>query len=238
MKRALLVFGVVAGLVGSAVPAQAADKYGSYAELAAHEVKGKDYRIAQRSTRGAKVAHIAIHGGAIEAPTTQLADYAAKAGDHAFYSFEGIKPAGNSDLHLTSTRFDEPSAVRLVAQSSYTVSWHGASGAKATTYVGGRDTVLIKTITAELRAAGFTVTDSVPEEIGGDSPRNIANRNLRNRGVQLELSQGQREQFFKDGRLARSWIENPANRTTAFYRYAAAVNRALASAVARAGLPR
>ncbi|GAA4220774.1 phage replication-related protein YjqB (UPF0714/DUF867 family) [Streptosporangium album] len=238
MKRALLVAGIAACLLGSAAPVQAADKYRGYAELAAHEVEGKDYRLVQRFSRGTKVAHIAIHGGAIEAPTTQLADYVAQAGNHTFYSFEGIKPAGNSGLHLTSTHFDEPKGVKLVARSSYTISWHGASGADATTYVGGRDTALIRTVTAELRAAGFTVANSVPEEIGGDSSRNIVNRNLRHKGVQLELSKGQREQFFKDGRLARSWIENPANRTAAFYRYTAAVNRALASTLARSGLTR
>ncbi|MEU7990159.1 poly-gamma-glutamate hydrolase family protein [Streptosporangium canum] len=235
MKKALFAFGVVAILAGSAAPAQAADKYHGYPELAAHEVEGKDYRLVQRFPREAQAAHIAIHGGAIEAPTTQLADHAAKTGDHAFYSFEGIKPAGNSDLHLTATRFNEPKGVGLVAKVGYTVSWHGASGTEATTYVGGRDAALIRAVTARLRTAGFRVATSVPEEIGGDSSRNIANRNLRHRGVQLELSKGQREQFFKDGKLARSWIENPANRTPAFYRYTAAVNHALASVLARPG---
>ncbi|MFF5213264.1 poly-gamma-glutamate hydrolase family protein [Streptosporangium sp. NPDC000396] len=229
MKKAMLVLGVVAGLFAGVAPAQAADKYDNYAELAAHEVQGKDYRLVQRFPRGAQVAHIAIHGGAIEAPTTQLADHAARTGNHAFYSFEGIKVSGNSGLHLTSTHFDEPKGVNLVARVRYTVSWHGASGDEATTYVGGRDATLIKRVTAKLRAAGFTVADSTPGEIDGDSPRNIANKNRRGEGVQLEISTGQRRQFFKKGSLARSWIENPANRTAAFYRYTAAVNRALTS---------
>ncbi|MER6945980.1 poly-gamma-glutamate hydrolase family protein [Nonomuraea sp. NPDC000554] len=210
----------------SAEPARVRDVYADYAGLSAHEIEGRDYRRVQRVPRGARVAHIAIHGGAIEAPTSQLADQAAGR-RYAYYSFDGIKAADNSDLHITSTHFDEPKALKVVAAVDYTVSWHAAAGSAATTYVGGRDTTLIKKVTAGLRAAGFPVSASVPEEIGGDSPRNIANRNRRGMGVQLEISRGQRELFFDGGKLNRAWIENPANRTKAFYRYVAAVNRAL-----------
>ncbi|NUW33135.1 poly-gamma-glutamate hydrolase family protein [Nonomuraea sp. SMC257] len=209
-----------------AAPAEARDVYADYAELSAHEVEGKDYRRVLRVPRGAKVAHIAIHGGAIEAPTSQLADQAAGRRD-AYYAFEGIKATGNSALHITATHFDEPRALKVVAGVDRTVSWHAASGSDATTYVGGRDTALIRKVKAELRAAGFAVSASVPEEIGGDSPGNIANRNRRGMGVQLEISRGQRERFFKDGRLERAWVENPANRTKAFYAYVAAVDRAV-----------
>jgi phage replication-related protein YjqB (UPF0714/DUF867 family) len=204
------------------------DKYGSYAQLAAHESEGRDYRRVQRFPIGVKVAHIAIHGGSIEAPTTQLASHSASARGFAYYSFEGIKESGNSDLHITSDRFDEPRALKLVARVDYTVSWHGASGAKPTTYVGGRDVALIRKITTELRAAGFTVAKFIPDELAGKSQHNIANKNRRGKGVQLEISSGQRERFFAGGKLSRAWIENPANRTNAFYRYTAAVNRALA----------
>lgn len=215
----------------TAPPAQAAtiapDTYDNYAELAAHEVEGQDYRRVKRFPAGTKVAHIAIHGGAIEAPTTQLADAAARRSRSAFYAFEGLKSEGNSRLHITSTHFDEPKALKLVGAVSYTVSWHGVSGKAATSYVGGLDKTLIKKITIELRKAGFTVATSVPPEIGGDSPRNIANKNRRGRGVQLEISRGQREAFFSGGKLTRAWIEDPAHRTAAFHRYVSAVNRAL-----------
>ncbi|MET9343078.1 poly-gamma-glutamate hydrolase family protein [Nonomuraea sp. NPDC003804] len=222
-----VVTGLLAlGATPTAHAAKPADVYSSYAELAAHETEGKDYRRVQRLPRKATVAHIAIHGGAIEAPTTQLADHAA-GGRHAFYSFEGIKPSDNGDLHITSTRFDEPRGRALVAAVDYTVSWHAAAGAEATTYVGGRDRKLAKKIVTALHAAGFTVAASTPEEINGDSPANIANRNRRGMGVQLELSRGQRKQFFAGGNLSRAWIEDPAHRTKAFYRYVAAVDSAL-----------
>ncbi|NRQ36517.1 poly-gamma-glutamate hydrolase family protein [Nonomuraea sp. NN258] len=229
---ALLVTGVSGTAQASPVWAgKKADRYRSYADLAAHEKEGRDYRRVQRGPGRAhvahrRVAHIAIHGGAIEAPTTQLADHAA-GGAYAFYSFEGIKASGNGDLHITSTRFDEPRALELVAQSDYTVSWHGAKGSSATTYVGGRDRALARKVAGALRAAGFAVAVTVPAELAGTNPGNIVNRNRRHRGVQLELTRGQRELFFRGGNLSRAWIEDPANRTKAFYRYVAAVDRAL-----------
>ncbi|MFC4007408.1 poly-gamma-glutamate hydrolase family protein [Nonomuraea purpurea] len=226
MKKTVSIAAASLLVLGLAPAASASDVYAGYAELAAHETEGKDYRRVQRVPSGAKTAHIAIHGGAIEAPTSQLAAEAAGS-RHAYYAFEGIKSEGNSSLHITATRFDEPKALAVVGAVERTVSWHGAAGATATTYVGGRDTTLIKKVKAELRAAGFPVSASVPEEIGGDSPDNIANRNRRGMGVQLEISRGQRERFFDGGKLTRAWIENPANRTKAFYRYVAAVNRAL-----------
>lgn len=232
MKKALLV--VAANVLvltfcntTQATPVGRTDTYPDFRELAAHQDEGKDYRRVQRFPRGARVAHIAIHGGAIEPPTTQLAD-AAAGSRYAFYSFEGLKPSGNRELHITATHFDEPKALKLVAAVDYTVSWHATAGTRVTTYVGGRDRGLVRKVSAELRAAGFTVATSVPGEIAGVSRCNIANKNRRGTGVQLEISRGQRERFFAEGKLGRAWMENPANRTEAFYRYVAAVNRALA----------
>ena len=210
------------------MPPRASDTYDDYADLAAHETQGTDYRIVLRRPVTTAVAHIAIHGGAIEPGTTQLADYAASAGGDGYYSFEGIKPSGNGDLHLTSTHFDEPQALDLVAGSSQTVSWHGAAGGTAQTYVGGRDTALAASVTAQLRAAGFTVATGTPPELNANSPDNITNKNSRGAGLQLELTKAQRERMFTDGRLDRGWIEDPAHRTAAFSAYGDAVNRALA----------
>lgn len=178
--------------------AEAEDTYADYAELAAHETEGVDYR---REVRGGQtdLVHIAIHGGGIERPTTELADRAAASGGHGFGTFEGIKPSGNSVLHITSTNFDEPMISELVAGSRYTVSWHGAAGDTATTYVGGLDAELRDAVRDELRAEGFDAPDTVPDELAGDSPDNIGNRNARGQGVQLELTSAQRDALVKDG---------------------------------------
>src|SRR5690606_1519028 len=181
-----------------AATAAAEDTYSSYAELAANETEGVDY---QRSTRSGDtdVAHIAIHGGGIERPTTELADHAAELGGHAFATFEGIKPSGNSVLHITSTNFDEPRTVEVVENSDYTISWHGAAGDEAKTYVGGLDTELRDAVRDELREEGFDVPSEVPDHLAGENPDNIANRNDRGKGVQLELTRGQRDLLMPNG---------------------------------------
>ncbi|WP_067810823.1 poly-gamma-glutamate hydrolase family protein [Actinomadura kijaniata] len=245
MNRALPVLGLVlalplaacgtAGEHRSASPvaaqrtaaAERADKYRNYAELSRREKEGRDYRRVLRSPRNARVAHIAVHGGGIEPPTTQLADHAAARRGDAYYSFVGLKKRGNSALHLTSTRFDEPKALKLLRGVKYTVSWHAAKGDRAVTYVGGRDTALARKVTAALRAKGFAVA-TPPDGIEGTHPKNIANRNARGKGLQLEISTAQRKRFFRDGRLDAEWINNPRNRTRAFQDYVKAVNSALA----------
>jgi poly-gamma-glutamate hydrolase-like protein len=62
-------------------------------------------------------ALVAPHGGGIEPGTSELAD-AIAASDLSFYTFEGLKPSGNTDLHITSTRFDEPMCLTLLASST------------------------------------------------------------------------------------------------------------------------
>lgn len=195
--------------------AEAEDTYANYAELAANETEGVDYRREVR-TGDTDVVHIAIHGGGIERPTTELADAGAKAGGHGFGTFEGLKPSGNSVLHITSTNFDEPQIRELVAGSTYTVSWHGAAGDTATTYVGGLDAELRDAVRAELRAEGFDAPDTVPDGLAGESPDNIGNLNTRGKGVQLELTRAQRDALVKDGVP-----------TAAFDDYIAAVERAV-----------
>jgi phage replication-related protein YjqB (UPF0714/DUF867 family) len=199
----------------TSVAASIQDTYRDYADLAAHETEGEDYlRTVRHGTT--TVAHIAIHGGTIEPPTTQLADHSAESGGHSFYSFEGIKPDGNWTLHITSARFDEPKALKLVGASHSTVSWHGAAGNAPTTYVGGLDTKLRNAVREELRAAGFNAPDTLPPGLEGKSPDNIVNKNHRGRGVQLEITQAQCEAFHDNG-----------DPTDTFYRYTEAVERAV-----------
>lgn len=195
--------------------ATADDAYSSYAELADHETEGVDYRRVVR-TGETDVAHIAIHGGRIEPATTELADHAAESGGHAFATFEGTKPTGNSVLHITSTRFDEPKTVGIVDDSDYTVSWHGAAGDDPVTYVGGLDADLRDAVRDELRAEGFDAPGTVPDKFAGESPDNIANRNARGTGVQLEITRAQRDALVDDGVP-----------TAAFDDYVAAVERAV-----------
>lgn len=113
-----------------------ADTYANYADLAAHNTLGQDYLLSSRIVAGARGANIAIHGGAIEYPTTQLADYCATALNSSFYSLQGVISSSNSALHISSNCFDEPGVSQVLRTAEWTVSWHGTSGSAVTTYLG------------------------------------------------------------------------------------------------------
>lgn len=208
-----------------------ADLYANYAAMAAATTHGVDYEIASRPVTGTgQLIHIAIHGGGIEPPTTQLAQYCAGAGG-AFYTFSGVRTANNPELHVTATNFDSPQALALVAASSYTVSWHGTSGAAPVTYVGGIDTYTGALVRQELEAAGFPCA-TPPGGIAGVEPLNIANRNLRRAGVQLAVSLAQRQAMYLGGDLSNASVVQSSQRTQTFYAYTRAVVAGLVTAMA------
>jgi len=187
-----------------------ADTYSSYSSLKRHNTYGKDYRIVVRDRASSK-AVIAIHGGNIEFETDDIASAIASRGGYDYYGFIGITKGFG--LHITSTRFNEPKARRLVAKSSKTVAVHGCGGtSRAITYVGGRDKVLGNKIKSALRAAGFTAV-SAPARLAGTAKANIVNRNRIGKGVQLELSGPMRSKLARNSAL--------------FNRYVNAVNRAM-----------
>lgn len=202
------------------------DTYADWADLAAHETAGVDYRIDLRAT-GSETSHIAIHGGGIEQGTSELADAVALATRASYYAMVGLKSSGNSVLHITSTNFDEPQALALQGSVYYTVSYHGYTGDEQITHLGGADLVLRNQIGAALDAAGFAV-DIASVEIDGDNPLNITQRNRRGAGVQLELSRGQRAAFFPDGDLTRP-MRDSGQRTPAFRAYVGALASVLAA---------
>jgi phage replication-related protein YjqB (UPF0714/DUF867 family) len=199
-----------------------ADLYANYAALAAARQIGVDYRILVRTPPGSRLAHIAIHGGGIEPGTTEIADYLAGSASR-FYSFDGMLSSGNSNLHITSTNFDEPQALDLVAAADYVISWHGAAGSDPVTFVGGLDTETGERIKAALEQAGFTVAPG-SDELNGSDPANITNKDARLMGVQMELSLAQRQSFFED--FTRVGRDSGA-RTSDFYAYMTAIQTAL-----------
>src|SRR5207248_1160505 len=98
------------------------DKYPDFETLSEHERSGVDYRIlVRRATQS--FAIVAIHGGGIEAGTSELAD--AVAGEEfSFYAFAGLKRTNNSDLHITSTRMDEPMCLAICGVSDVVITMH------------------------------------------------------------------------------------------------------------------
>ncbi|MFG2670480.1 poly-gamma-glutamate hydrolase family protein [Streptomyces sp. NPDC048445] len=203
-----------------------ADLYANYAALAAAETEGVDYSRTAVAPAGATWSSIAIHGGGIETGSGEMAREVAAAGARmAYYEFQGLKTSGNGDLHITSTNFDEPTAVALVTATKRCLSFHGFVGTDGVpeTALGGLDTGLVASLTASLTASGFRVI-TTPSEIGGTDPANICNTTSSGAGVQLEMSRALRDSFFP-GANTRP-IRDSGARTEAFYRYAAAVRAA------------
>ncbi|MEV8395912.1 MULTISPECIES: poly-gamma-glutamate hydrolase family protein [unclassified Streptomyces] len=199
-----------------------ADFYANYAALSAAEAEGVDYTRTSLTPTGATWASIAIHGGAIEPGSGEMAREVAGT-RMTYFEFAGIKSSNNTRLHLTSTVYDEPMGIGLVAASRRCLSFHGYAGIDGVpeTAIGGLDTALVQKITTALQARGFAVV-SAPSEIAGTDPLNICNKTLAGMGVQLELSRAQRAAFFPNGDLSRAMRES-GQRTAAFYEYAAAI---------------
>jgi phage replication-related protein YjqB (UPF0714/DUF867 family) len=215
-----------------------ADLYASYTDLAAHETEGVSYVRRSVPVTGATWSSIAIHGGGIEAGSGETAR-AVGAGLMAHYEFAGIKSTGNTSLHLTSTRFDEPTCRAIVTSSLRCLSFHGYTGTAGVpeTSLGGLDTATADRIRAALTRAGFLVIDAA-QEINGSHPRNIANRTTSGVGVQLEISHALRASFFPDRDLTHA-MRDTGRRTATFDRYVAAVRSVFEdhALVARSTIP-
>ena len=167
-----------------------ADKYRDFHDLSGTECLGVDFGI-RLNNLSVPVAIIAPHGGKIEWGTSEIA--AAIAGNvYNLYCFEGMKSKDNRDLHITSTRFDEPKCVNLISACDLVVAVHGCQGDDQTIYLGGRDKDLREAIRENLQNAGFTTETHADPNLQGVNPDNICNRGRRGRGVQLEISKGLR----------------------------------------------
>ncbi|MER5302142.1 poly-gamma-glutamate hydrolase family protein [Streptomyces lasiicapitis] len=196
--------------------------YTSYAELARENLEGLDYQRSWRQSPVSTLVHLAIHGGNIEPGSGELAAAAADQ-IHDLYVFDAMKTP-SSELHITSTLFDDPAAHTLARAATHTLSWHGCAGSAPVTHLGGLDYALRDRVGLALHQAGFTVQIAGAELAGVDS-RNICNLNTRKLGVQLEISTAQRAAFFVGGDLSRP---NRENRTDLFHAYVAAVRTAVA----------
>ncbi len=172
------------------VSSMAKDTYNNFDELQHNEKRNEDYVISI-SDIGSPVTIIAPHGGKIEPQTSYIAGRIA--GDRFnFYSFEGIKPDNNRSLHVTSHKFDEPQALRLIAGSRIVLAIHACTDSKALVYPGGRDGELLTAIVKALTAAGIIVAETNPR-YQGLNPKNICNRGATGKGAQLEISRGLRD---------------------------------------------
>lgn len=195
----LIAILITTALTGSAM----ADTYSNFKSLAAHRTMNVDYRIIHEDT-ASSTAVIAIHGGSIEHCTTEIASAVAAQGGYDLYSFVGLNSP--SSLHITSSRFDEPTGRSLVAKSDKTLSIHGCAGSiRPVTYIGGLDYSLREKVKDALQTAGFKVA-AAPPGLLGTARFNICNCNSVNKGVQLELSSSIRRLLAKNDQAFNLYV--------------------------------
>ncbi|MFN2745087.1 poly-gamma-glutamate hydrolase family protein [Bacillus sp. z60-18] len=199
---------------------QAGDKYASFKELQKHENGG--YDIDYHEEAGSRCLIFSPHGGRIEGGVSELVR--AFNDDYSTYLFEGKKDENNSDLHITSTNFDEPLALQKIKEHRYTIAFHGYSGDRRHTLVGGTDRKLAKAIVRSLKKYDFSAElVEVDGRFAGTDTENINNESSSGMSVQLEISTAQRKAFFEDF----DYQDREETKTRKFYRYVKAVRKVL-----------
>jgi phage replication-related protein YjqB (UPF0714/DUF867 family) len=169
----------------------------------------------------AQTTIIAPHGGGIEPGTSELC--LAVAGHHPamlpetppagvtydYWMFEGLRPADNDKLHVTSTGCDDEIALSLCGGALRALSLHGFEldpGEDHDVLVGGAaDEILRLAMRDALARAGFkaVLPGAGDGELDGNKHCNIVNRTRLGAGIQLELSLPLRRSMFGEFTRAR-----------------------------------
>lgn len=200
------------------------DTYANFAALNAQEREDVDFCVCAVPRETASTVILAPHGGGIEPGTSEIAKQIAGK-DLSYATFEGLKPTGNSRLHITSTRFDEPRSLALVMEADNVLTIHGEASEKPIVYLGGRDTASGAHLRTALEEAKYIVKVHKDPELQGLALTNICNRGRKRAGVQLELSHGLRALFF-----ASLNAEGRTKPTNELVKFTAAVRKGLHAA--------
>ena len=180
---------------------------------------------------------MAIHGGGIEAGTSEIALATAGfhpatlvpssdgRGLHDFWLFEGLLLNGNGRLHVTASNYNEPIATELVRNARRCISLHGCTDRQANGKIqlGGRDPSLRDIVLEELQAANFQAEIATNPLLDGSRPDNIANKTKIGGCAQLEMGTSFRRDLF--GTNTRAQRKNTTN--DKFRRLVRALRRAM-----------
>ena len=81
-----------------------------------------------------------------------------------FFTFEGLQPQSNRQLHITSTCFDDPDCLALIRSSAIVLAIHGCEGGSSCIYIGGLDHELgSKLLTGLAQPAKSTTFLPIPQ---------------------------------------------------------------------------
>ncbi|MDM5298029.1 poly-gamma-glutamate hydrolase family protein [Bacillus pumilus] len=193
------------------------DQYESFQHMKRHESEG--YEIELHEKGGSDLLVFSPHGGDIEPGTSEIVE--AFQQTYSTYLFEGTKKDNNRDLHITSTKFDEPILVQLIKTYPFTMSIHGYQSDRRHTLVGGTNRKIARAVVRELKDRGFSAAMvQEGERLSGTDPKNINNQNASGESVQLEISTAQREAFFDN-------FSTRKGKKKAFRRYVNAIKEVL-----------
>lgn len=171
----------------------ASKRFYSFSHLARLDPFASRYRLYVRDLNS-RLLVMAPHGGCIEPGTSEIARVLA-GNSLSLYCFEGLDCKGEYNLHLTSSCFDEPVALKLSRKVDTIVAIHGYRCSRPEVAVGGLDTGLQHRLVEALQAAGIQASIG-SHGLAGVHPNNICNRGLTGMGVQLELSDSLRKTMF------------------------------------------
>ena len=168
--------------------------------------------IEEQSTDNAETQKLvmAIHGGGIEAGTSEIAlatagfnpatlmPSADGLGIHDFWLFEGLLPQGNGRLHVTASNYDDPIATELVRNANRCISLHGCTDRQANGRIqlGGLDIELRDIVLEELTAAHLEAEIAANPLLDGSRPDNVANKTRTGGCAQLEMGTSFRSSLF------------------------------------------
>ncbi len=189
------------------------DKYANFTELQGAEREGKDYRVVICERDASSTVVIAPHGGGIELGTSEIAQGIAGR-DLSLALFEGTKAKHAGELHIPSTKFDEPKCLALVQSTQNVIAIHGEKSTEEIVYLGGTDSRLGAFLRTSLEAHEFLVKDHHNPMLQGKSSNNICNKGLRRMGVQFEITWGLRKTFFES--LSEEGRARPTENLTNF----------------------
>ncbi len=163
--------------------ARKADLRHSFDELLRHE---RDNLSIACADRGSGVALIAPHGENIE-PSTGIIASAIAGGDYNLYRLDARRKAPIERFHVTSTNFDDRNCLKVISASRHVIAIHGLRRIGEMIDVGGLDTNLRDRIVQSLRASGFQARAVSEGTHAAISEKNICNRGMSGKGVQLEI---------------------------------------------------
>jgi phage replication-related protein YjqB (UPF0714/DUF867 family) len=152
----------------------------------------------------------APHGGKIEGHTTEIARTSSAKCAVSYYSFLGTKRSNNRDLHITSTKFDEPILVEnLLPKHNVAVAFHGTkdSPTESIFFVGGLMRSVARLLVEVIFPSKNFKAVLCEDKFSGKQKENVCNRASFGKGIQFEMTMRLRCELVEDHSRMQDFVE-------------------------------